>query len=125
MARGAGGVFLREILCIFGFKNFVFCIFFENFPDLLCKKIRTSVTQVGQDCKSAPRSGSADNGAALRARPLAHLGRGRRFPQMKPWYAIVPHFGPIETPAADLISHCLTLSAELCWRVELSIKRRR
>ena len=32
---------------------------------------------------------------------------------MKPGHAIVVHFGPIETPAADLISHCLTLSAEL------------
>ena len=31
----------------------------------------------------------------------------------KPVPAIVVHFGPIETPAADLISHCLTLSAEL------------
>ena len=31
---------------------------------------------------------------------------------MKPAYAIVSLFGPIETPAADLISHCLTLSAE-------------
>ena len=33
----------------------------------------------------------------------------------KPAYAIVPHLGPIETPAADLISHCLTLSAELTY----------
>ena len=39
---------------------------------------------------------------------------------MKPEPAIGAHFGPIETPAADLISHCLTLSAELappCQRV--------
>ena len=33
-------------------------------------------------------------------------------PYMKPEPAIVAHLGPIETPAADLISHCLTLSAE-------------
>ena len=36
-------------------------------------------------------------------------------PRMKPIPAIVVLFGPIETPAADLICHCLTLSAEFIW----------
>ena len=39
-------------------------------------------------------------------------------PRMKPQHAIVVLLGPIETPAADFISHYLTLSAEFVCRAE-------